>query len=173
MKFSLKILLFLLFFVFIVNSPQAMGQFHLLFENPMIGKEAPEFSTLTLSGEILSMHKVRAKKKAIMFFWATWCPHCQTQIKDLNANKETFAKQDIKIILVDSGEIPNAVQAYMSKYNIQMDTFLDFNSDIGKQYNIIGLPTYFLINQEGIITAVEHELPKNYQVLLEKKVGDK
>ena len=61
----------------------ARGQF-LFFQNPNVGKAAPDFTLATLDGDEVNMTQYREGKRAIIFFWATWCPHCRVALKELN-----------------------------------------------------------------------------------------
>ena len=46
----------------------------------------------------------RQDKKAILIFWATWCPHCYEDIGAINDSFASIENKGIKIILVDVGE---------------------------------------------------------------------
>ena len=59
-------------------------------ESPLIGKKAPDFTLERLSGKSASLSEVIKDKKAILFFFATWCPHCREQLKQISARKAEF-----------------------------------------------------------------------------------
>ena len=123
MKYLRSCLLIIFLFSLISIVPiDARAQFF-MFQNPLVDKEAPEFSVPTLSGREQSFTKFRDGDKAIVFFWATWCPHCRTQLKELNENKEKFEEKDIKIVLVDLGESAKIVRKYMEKNKIDIEVF--------------------------------------------------
>ena len=80
-------------------------------------------------------------------------------MNDLNQNIQQLEDAGIKLILVDIGENAAVVQRYMDKNNIGLDVFLDFDSKIAEEYGLIGVPTFFFIDKDGIVSNVEHELP--------------
>ena len=80
-----------------------MGQFF-FFQHPLQDKEAPDFILKTTLGRTVKMSEYLNDKNGIIFFWATWCPHCRTQLKELNKKKQEFEAQDIKVVLVDLQE---------------------------------------------------------------------
>jgi peroxiredoxin len=143
----------------------ARGQFY-VFENSLVGKAAPDFTLKTISGNSVSLNEFRGQNPAILFFWATWCPHCQNELLSLDKRGEDFEKKGIKLVLVDLGESAKVVEAYVKKRDIRFEVFLDEESVVAEEYGIIGVPTYFLIDKSGKIQAIEHEIPDNFESLL-------
>jgi peroxiredoxin len=141
------------------------GQFF-LFENNLVGEKAPDFTLKTISGNSVSLNEFRGQNPAIVFFWATWCPHCQNQLLSLNKQGKDFEKKGIKLVLVDLGESANVVAAYVKKHDIQFEVFLDEESAVAEEYGIVGVPTFFFIDKSGKIQGVEHDLPDDFENLL-------
>jgi len=112
------------------------------------------------------MTQFRSGQPAMIFFWATWCPHCRKQLKELTQNHLAIEANGIKIILVDVGESAREVQEYIYANNISFDVFLDDNAEVAKEYKIVGVPTFFFVNGEGIIVDVKNVLPDDYQEVL-------
>lgn len=132
-------------------------------ENPLLGQKAPDFTLNNTKGESMSMTKYRDGKPAILFFWATWCPHCREQIVQLNKNRDEVAKKGIKIMVIDVGEPQAQVAKYLTKKNIQIDSFVDEDSEVSSTYGLIGVPSFFFIDKDGVVKAMEYFLPKNYE----------
>ena len=141
-------------------SPQTTGS------HPLIGQLAPNFTLGTLSDQNKTMSLTRDGQSAIIFFWAVWCPHCRRQLTALTQQQADIEKKGIKIILVNVGEDLRKVKDYFSANNISSDVFLDQNSAVAGNYNIVGVPTFFFVNTEGIIIAAEHSLPSDYENIL-------
>ena len=141
------------------------GQFFFL-ENPLLGEAAPDFTLKTLNGKPMNMTQFRDQKSAIIFFWATWCPHCRAALKELEQQKDQIEKKGIKIILVDLGETEKEVGRYIKTNKINLTVFLDEESSLNDPYAIIGVPTFVLVDSDGIVKAVEHALPPNYEEIL-------
>jgi peroxiredoxin len=164
MKMVLRLCLILMLIGLPFGMPLARGQFFM--ENPLVGEKAPDFTLDTLTERSVNLTKLRDGKPAIIFFWATWCPHCRIQLIELNKNAAAFEQKGIKVILVDVGESAAAVKAHMTRYKITLDTFLDPESSLAEPYLIIGVPTFFFVKANGVIKAVEHTLPPDYEKLL-------
>ena len=164
MKFFLKTGLFFIFMVFLVPN-LAMGQFFDA-ENINVGKKAPDFTLKTLAGKDVTLTKFRDNKSAIVFFWATWCPHCREAMKELNQQSAHWEEKGIRLILIDLGEDPEDVRHYVEQHKIKSEVLLDIDSSLAESYGIIGVPTFYFLDKNGTIQAVEHELPKNYEEIL-------
>ncbi len=163
-----------IFLVCLSFSPSpAMGQFFFM-ENEQVGKPAEDFTLGTLSGGQKNFTEFRNGQKAIIVFWATWCPHCRAQTKELNKTKDGFVQKGIKLVLVDEGEKTSVVRQYVTKNKLDFIIFLDKDSSLADPYGIVGLPTFVFVDKEGIIRDVTHGIPKNYEAILSsKKVGVK
>jgi len=135
----------------------------------LIEKAAPDFTLDTLSKSAVKMSEYREGKSAIIFFWATWCPHCRVQLKELNSRAKELEDNGIKLVIVDLGEDRESVQSYVKKNNIGMDMFLDIDSSLSDPYRLVGVPTFYLIDAKGMVKAIQHSFPEDYQDLLQRK----
>lgn len=144
---------------------RAMGQFFFL-ENNDVGKPIKDFTLKTLNGPKMSLAEFRGNTPTIVFFWATWCPHCRQELKGLNKRQAELAQKGIKVALVDVGEEDPPVQEYALRNKITMTIFLDADSAVSEDYGIIRVPTFYLVDAQGIIRDVEHVLPDDYETIL-------
>ncbi len=132
-------------------------------ENSNIGKPAPDFTLPATNGKEINLTEYRGDDKAIIFFWATWCPHCRTQLKELSAKSENILQQGIKLVIVDYGEDIATVAKYAKRNKIELDMIVDQGATLEEPYELIGVPTFFFVDSQGIVKAVEHELPGNLE----------
>jgi len=165
--FSILVVFLLMNMVILPSSAQAQLAWFL--GNPMVGEKAEDFTLNTTSDKKLSLETVRDGQKAVVFFWATWCPHCRTELKDLYSRKEELGKKEIKILLVNIGEPASKVKSFMKRNGIAFNVFLDKDTAVASDYNVAGVPTYIFMNKKGVVQAVEHSIPKNYEAILSKE----
>lgn len=138
-------------------------------ENPLINTKAPDFTLSSVKNGKVNFTKIREGKSAILFFWATWCPHCRRQLGELSEQAAQIEKKGVKIILIDIGENAKQVSAYLQKQNISFDVILDENQSLAEEYGLVGLPTFFFVNKSGKIKAVEYSFPENYEEILSRE----
>ena len=119
------------------------------------GQTAPEFVLPNLANEKVDFDKLRQGKKVMLFFWATWCPHCRDHMVELPKILKRLAKDNIELVLINSGESPERVKQYFAQTGITMDTLMDYDSSVSRQYQASGLPWFVLIDEKGIITGAD------------------
>ena len=72
-------------------------------------------------------------------------------------------------MLVDLGETEREVKAYMERNKVGATVFLDEDTSLAENYGIIGVPTLVFVDAKGMVKAVEHSLPDDYEKILEVK----
>lgn len=133
------------------------------FQDPLIGKAAPDVVLPQSEGPSASVINAREGKKAILVFWATWCPHCYAELGKINDALAGVQHKGIKIILVDVGESKEDVKEYLMRRQINLSCFIDEDNVLHDPYNLIGVPTMVFIDERGIIRHVTHQFPSDYE----------
>lgn len=168
----IRVILIIYITVFSFSTLDASGQMF-FFQNSLLGEQAPEFSLDTVRSSQVALSQFRGDQPAIIFFWATWCPHCQTQLEELNEHRVAIEEKGIKIILVDMGESADIVKAYLQQHKITFDSFLDTEAHVSEKYRVLGIPTFIFVDKNGIVRSVDHRLPANYVEVLQVPVANK
>lgn len=132
---------------------------------PMVGTVAPEFELETLYNGVKKLSDARGNKKAILFFWATWCPHCHEQLTRLNNSLESLKRRGYAVVLVDLGESANDVKAFLKFNTIFLDSFIDADSSLQDKYQVLGVPTIYYLDEKGVIVSEQHEFEGNIDAL--------
>jgi len=136
-----------------------------MFENPLVGEKAPDFTLKNLAGKDVNYQTLVKGKNSIIFFWATWCPHCREAMKEFNGRKEEFKSRNVEMVLVDVDEDPQKVASHVKRHNIAFDVLFDRDSAVSEEYGVIGFPTFVFVDKKGIVKDVQHELPEDYEEL--------
>ena len=157
--------LFMVLMTLTIGQSYAMGQFFFL-DNPLVGEVAPDFTLKTTKGREINFSNLRKDKEAIIFYWATWCEVCKEHLDEMKTAIKEFEQKDIKVVFINLEEKEKTVQKYLEKSAIPFEMLLDEKAQVAEDYNIFGLPTYYFINKEGVIVAVEHGIPENYEEIL-------
>ena len=120
---------------------------------PAVGHPAPDF-TLTRfdTGEETRLSDLRGKP-VILNFWATWCRPCRAEMPALQATYERYG-EDLLVIGVDQGEASGVVGPFLEEFGITFPILLDGDMSVGREYRILGLPTTFFIDSQGIVRGV-------------------
>ncbi len=155
-------------FLFAFISPVFAGPELVRVDNPEVGKPAVDFTLPSLKVGENNFTQLRDNQSAIIFFWATWCPHCRTALKTINGKMKELEADGVKIVLVDVGEKKNLVKKYMDKGKLPMDVLLDEKTTLSQTYGVMGVPTFIYVNKNGVIADIKHSLVSDYKRVLEK-----
>lgn len=127
------------------------------------GQKAPDFSAVDQFGKTQTLDTLRGPKGTVLLFYrsADWCPYCKGQLIQLQAAKERFEKQGIKLagISYDSVEI---LKYFSDRRKIEFPLLSDPDSKIIRMYQVLNAeaigpnagmarPGYFFIDTEGMI----------------------
>jgi len=162
MKKLLKAILLTVAFLIVIKSCSPL----LGINSPLVGKMAPDFTLNSLNGQQINMAAYRNGQPAILYFWATWCPHCKKQLLELTKNKNSIESSGIKILAIDIEESALHVQNYINENGIQFNVILDLDGAVTEEYMIVGVPTYFFLDREGNVIEARNDLPDNYASIL-------
>jgi peroxiredoxin len=112
---------------------------------------APAFTLTDLNGKSVSLSDFKGKV-VILDFWATWCPPCKREIPDfINLQKE-YGARGLQVVGIALDE-PGKVQAFASQNGINYPVLLGTDDIAWKYGGIQGIPTTFVIDKTGKITA--------------------
>lgn len=129
---------------------------------------APDFKLQDLHQNTISFVSFRDKQPVVLFFWTTWCPFCRSELRALNAKYPELVKDGWKILAINIAESVSKVDRFVKNYALVFEVLLDTDSAVAYAYNILGVPTYVLINKEGQIIFRENYFPQAYKELLVK-----
>ena len=118
------------------------------------GQIAPNFTLETLTGETVTLADFKGKK-VILNFWATWCPPCRTEMPHFQDYYEQYAERDNVVILAANATYNDKgadhVQKFVNSFDLTFPILLMPEDSIFKRYEILSLPSTFMIDTEGRI----------------------
>jgi peroxiredoxin len=115
-------------------------------------KPAPDFTLPDLDGQQVSLHDYRGKV-VFLNFWATWCIPCREEMPAMEQLHQTFQSQGLAIMAVDLKETPDTVKAFFDQHRLSFTALLDGSGAVLRDYQVMGLPTTYLISREGTLLA--------------------
>jgi len=110
---------------------------------------APDFVLKDLDGNDVRLSDYRGKM-VLLYFMTTWCVNCGDNIPYLNKIHKEYNDDDVVVLAIDIDEPPKKVRAYAEKNAITYRVLLG-DKKTARVYNVIGVPSFILINEEGII----------------------
>lgn len=120
-------------------------------DNINIGAQAPAFETPVLDGEALRFPADTAGRIVVLRFWADWCRFCEPEMRDMEPVYQALREHGVEFLAINAGQSPATVEAFVRKLDISYPVLLDEGSAIARSYGVIGLPTTFFIDGEGVV----------------------
>jgi len=82
--------------------------------------------------------------------WATWCTSCREEMQDLAAIDRDYAPRGLRVVAVsvDAGS-ETLVRRFVQREALTYPVVHDQAGTIQRQYNVVGVPTSYLIGTDG------------------------
>ena len=115
------------------------------------GDSAMDFSAQTNAGDTFTLSE-QAGNVVLINFWATWCGPCVEEMPALQDLYEEYGDSDnVKIILINSGENSQTVHRFLSQNGYTMPCIYDTDNTVNDQYGIMGIPYTVIFNKDGTV----------------------
>jgi thiol-disulfide isomerase/thioredoxin len=123
-------------------------------DNPRRAREtfAPPFSVTTLDEQRLTLDDLKGKV-VLLDFWATWCGPCRQATPGLKGLHAKYKNRPFVIVGVSLDYEPAPLRTYVKDNAMEWPQYYDRNRAITKLFGVKPVPTYVLIDHEGIVRA--------------------
>lgn len=111
-------------------------------------KPAPDFAI----NDTLKLSDLKGKVVYIDF-WASWCVPCRKSFPWLNKMTAHYQSKDFKLISVNLDENRQDADKFLKQYPAKFSVTYDPAAKIAESYNVIGMPSSYLIDKNGNIAA--------------------
>ena len=115
------------------------------------GQPAPQFSLQQLEGGATRFPEDYAGKVVALRFWADWCPFCESEMVALEPVYRKYRDQGLVILAINVRQDRETARKFIAKLNISYDVLLDLEGEVARRYGVLGLPTTFFVDREGIL----------------------
>ncbi len=119
--------------------------------SPLIAKPAAPFSLTLFDGSTLELENLRGKA-VFLNFWASWCPPCRAEARDLEAAWQKVKNDNIVYIGVALQDTDENARAFLKEFDVSYPNGRDDSGRIAVDYGVWGIPESFFIDPQGRIT---------------------
>lgn len=112
---------------------------------------------VTLEGKPVSLSSLKGKV-VLIDFWATWCGPCLREIPNILENYEKYHEQGFEVLAVstdkDLEKLSTFVEEEQPPWIVLADRHPKNKQSMAAQFEITGIPTFILVDRDGIVYAV-------------------
>lgn len=125
-------------------------------EQDMLNSESdmPTLSASSLKGTMYQFPEALNKsKRTLVYFFAPWCKICHLSIGNLNILSDQIDEEDLSIIIVALDWKSKAeVEEFIADHDLDFPVLLG-DEKWQQQYKIKGFPSYYVLNQQGVVLS--------------------
>lgn len=116
-----------------------------------IGEPLPKFTLSDLKGNKVTVPDDFKSKIVIIRFWADWCTYCAEEMPAIDVVYNKYKDKGLIILAVNVGQPKEVAEAFVTNLKISYPVLLDTYSVTAKRYGVVGLPTTFIVDRNGIL----------------------
>lgn len=111
---------------------------------------AAGLSTASATNSALNLAKYQGKV-VYLDFWASWCKPCRNSFPWMNAMQRKYGNRGLQIIGINVDEHRSDAERFLDQKPADFKVVFDPQGKLAEKYNLIGMPSSFLINRQGHI----------------------
>lgn len=121
---------------------------------------APNFTLKSLGGKNMKLSEM-AGNVVLINFWASWCGPCRLSFPQLEQIRRELGPRGFEILAVNVDEQERDALRFLEELPVTYPVVRDGTGDTPGSYGILGMPTGYLIDREGIVRLVHQGYRKS------------
>ncbi|RSM88027.1 thiol:disulfide interchange protein [Kibdelosporangium aridum] len=119
-----------------------------------------KFTVQTVDGQSFSGESL-AGKKAVLWFWAPWCPKCRAEAPRVAAAAQATSGKVTFVGVAAQDALP-AMKKFVTDYKVSGFTHLaDLDAAIWTRFGVTQQPAYAFISPDGKVDVVKQQLSES------------
>ena len=135
----------------------------------LVGAEAPDFSLSPPGGGAPLGPKAFKGKVLIVDFWATWCAPCRESFPAYQKLVDEFGGR-LAVLGVSVDDEASGIEKFRSETGVKFPLVWDEGQGVAGAYKPATMPTSFIVDRFGIVSAVHEGFHAGDDEALREKV---
>jgi peroxiredoxin len=129
---------------------------------------APDFELRTFDGQTVRLSDFKGRP-VLINFWASWCPPCKEETPDLIAAYNDLRDVNAVFIGIGTQDDTDKLKQFAEEYQIPYLVVEDPLGKVSNQYRVLGMPTTFLVDTDGILRKAINGVVTRSQIITEMR----
>ncbi|MGQ9815296.1 MAG: redoxin domain-containing protein [Candidatus Roseilinea sp.] len=129
---------------------------------------APDFELQTFDGQTVRLSDFKGRP-VLINFWASWCPPCKEETPDLIAAYRELKDINAVFIGVGTQDDTDKLKQFAEEHQIPYLVVEDPLGKVSNRYRVLGMPTTFLIDTDGILRKTINGVVTRNQIVTEMR----
>ena len=121
---------------------------------PTVGQPVPRLAGSTLDGTTLDLANLRGRP-VVVNFWGPSCIPCRDEFPLMIAKLAEHQADGLAIVGVLTDDPEEPARAFVAEYGARWPTIVDPGAEIKAGWRIVGRPTSFFVDRDGILRSVQ------------------
>lgn len=118
------------------------------------GDTPPQFALLDAKGDLVSLEHLRGRV-VYVDFWASWCGPCRRSFPWMNDLQRRYGDRGLTIVGVNVDKRRPDADRFLSQVPASFTVVFDAAGVTPSGWGVAGMPSSYLIDQQGKVVAVE------------------
>jgi len=125
-------------------------------------KSAPDFEVPDLNGSAVALSRFKGNKPVLVYFWATWCPHCIAVRPAVIKLRNEIPKGDLEVLAINvgGGDSLARVKKFEEANPSSLTVLYDSEGKVARSFGVQGIPHFVLIDKGGMVKYSGHDMPQ-------------
>ncbi|MEC4725153.1 redoxin family protein [Shewanella sp. D64] len=121
-----------------------------------VGEKAPDFALKLLDGSEFNLSDYHEDKSVYLIFWNTWCGPCMKKAPKLVEIQGLYGEQ-VKLLAINTSwsDSLSDITQFQFHFSTNYPIAFDHDAEVTHRYGVLGTPTGFLIDINGVIRQVD------------------
>ncbi len=118
------------------------------------GEPAPSIILPHLqSTQLVDLEQYKGKV-VYLDFWASWCGTCRISMPQIEQLHQDLKSKGFEVVGINVDQDPEDGRAFLAEHPVSFATLSDPKGVTPKKFKLIGMPTSYLIDAQGIVRLV-------------------
>ncbi len=126
------------------------------------GQPAPPvvLPSLTEQGKTYDLAAMRGQV-VYVDFWASWCGPCRVSFPIIDEIYGEFSSRGFQVLAINVDEYPEDAMEFLAELPVSYPVVRDAEGKAPGDFGILGMPTGFLIDQQGTVRKIHQGFRKS------------